>query len=120
MPDHLLLQDIYSYRKEYLEDGAKHNYVTVAMHNPSTSIKAGDIQAAIDYTVTQFAAALARYKENKALLPFGNDADLSAKVERYSELMMDSVAGNVEWSVACKMYSLFPDEAARKAGLVKI
>ncbi|KAJ7367926.1 isoprenoid synthase domain-containing protein [Mycena albidolilacea] len=116
----LLANDIYSYRKEYLEDGAKHNYVTVAMHDPSTPIKAGDIQAAIDYTVTQFAAALARYKENQALLPFGNDADLSAKVERYSELMMDSVAGNIEWSVACKRYSLFPDEAARKAGLVKI
>ncbi|KAF7353102.1 hypothetical protein MVEN_01278300 [Mycena venus] len=116
----LLANDIYSYRKEYLEDGARHNYVTVAMHDPITSIKAGDVQAAIDYTVGQFTATLARYKESKELLPFGDDADLSAKVERYAEIMMDSVAGNIEWSVACKRYSLFPDEAARKAGLVEI
>ncbi|KAJ7122815.1 isoprenoid synthase domain-containing protein [Mycena epipterygia] len=113
--------DIYSYRKEYLEDGAKHNYVTVAMHDPSTSLQAGDIQAAIDYTVAQFSATLARYKENYALLPsFADDTGLRAKVERYSELMMDSVAGNIEWSIACKRYSLFPDEAARKAGLIRI
>ncbi|KAJ7237202.1 isoprenoid synthase domain-containing protein [Mycena haematopus] len=116
----LLANDIYSYRKEYLEDGAKHNYVTVAMHDPTTSLKAGDIQAAIDYTAKEFTATLARLKEHKDLLPFGNDTDLSAKIERYTELMMDSVAGNIEWSVACKRYSLFPDEAARKAGLVKI
>ncbi|KAJ7179481.1 isoprenoid synthase domain-containing protein [Mycena filopes] len=57
-----LANDIYSYRKEYLEDGAKHNYVTVAMHDPVASIDAGDIQGAIDFTVAQFAAALARYK----------------------------------------------------------
>ncbi|KAJ7667647.1 isoprenoid synthase domain-containing protein [Mycena polygramma] len=37
-----LANDIYSYRKEYLEDGARHNYVTVAMHDPVTSLKAGD------------------------------------------------------------------------------
>ncbi|KAF7354982.1 hypothetical protein MSAN_01413700 [Mycena sanguinolenta] len=116
----LLANDIYSYRKEYLEDGAKHNYVTVAMHDPKTSLKPGDIQAAIDYTAKEFVDTLARLKENKALLPFGDNADLAPKVERYTELMMDSVAGNIEWSVACKRYSLFPDEAARKAGLVKI
>ncbi|KAJ6516266.1 isoprenoid synthase domain-containing protein [Mycena sanguinolenta] len=116
----LLANDIYSYRKEYLEDGAKHNYVTVAMHDLKTSFKAGDIQAAIDYTAKEFVDTLARLKESKALLPFGDNADLSPKIERYTELMMDSVAGNIEWSVACKRYSLFPDEAARKAGLVKI
>ncbi|KAJ7688362.1 isoprenoid synthase domain-containing protein [Mycena rosella] len=116
-----LANDIYSYRKEYLEDGAKHNYVTVAMHDPSTPVQPGDFQAAITYTVEQFAATLARYKENKQLLPtFADDADLGRKVERYSELMMDSVAGNIEWSVACKRYSLFPDEAARKRGLITI
>ncbi|KAJ7087203.1 isoprenoid synthase domain-containing protein [Mycena belliarum] len=113
--------DIYSYRKEYLEDGAKHNYVTVAMHDPSTSFRPGDVQAAIDYTVQQFSAALARFKENKKLLPlFDDDADLARKVDRYAELMMDSVAGNIEWSIACKRYSLFPDEAARKKGLITI
>ncbi|KAJ7477109.1 isoprenoid synthase domain-containing protein [Mycena galericulata] len=113
--------DIYSYRKEYLEDGAKHSYVTVAMHDPATPVQAGDIQAAIDYTVEQFSVALARYKENKKLLPsFADNADLKTKVERYTELMMDSVAGNIEWSIACKRYSLFPDEAARKAGLITI
>ncbi|KAJ6567242.1 isoprenoid synthase domain-containing protein [Mycena vulgaris] len=113
--------DIYSYRKEYLEDGAKHNYVTVAMHDPATPVQAGDFQAAITYTVEQFSAALARYKEHKALLPtFDDDADLRAKVERYTELMMDSVAGNIEWSIACKRYSLFSDEAARKRGLITI
>ncbi|KAJ7162586.1 isoprenoid synthase domain-containing protein [Mycena crocata] len=113
--------DIYSYRKEYLEDGAKHNYVTVAMNDPSTPLQSGDIQAAISYTVEQFHATLARYKKHKALLPsFSEDAELKMKVERYAELMMDSVAGNIEWSVACKRYSLFPDEAARKAGLITI
>jgi hypothetical protein len=91
------------------------------MHDPIASIQAGDLQTAIDYTVGQFTATLARYKENKKLLPsFAEDPDLSSKIERYAELMMDSVAGNIEWSVACKRYSLFPDEAARKAGLVKI
>jgi len=116
----LLANDIYSYRKEYIEDGARHNYLTVAMQDPIISITAGDVQAAIDYTVGQFSAALARYEENKKLLTFADDAELSAKVERYAGLMMDSVAGNIEWSVACKRYSLFPDETARKAGLVKI
>ncbi|KAJ6538976.1 isoprenoid synthase domain-containing protein [Mycena capillaripes] len=116
-----LANDVYSYRKEYLEDGARHNYVTVAMHDPITSIKAGDVQAAIDYTVGQFTATLARYEENKKLLPsFGDEGDLNSMVARYAELMMDSVAGNIEWSVACKRYSLFPDEAARKDGSVKI
>ncbi|KAJ7755663.1 isoprenoid synthase domain-containing protein [Mycena maculata] len=113
--------DIYSYRKEYLEDGARHNYVTVAMHDPATPIQAGDIQTAIDYTVEQFSATLARYKEYKSLLPsFADNAALQTQVDRFCELMMDSVAGNIEWSIACKRYSLFPDETARKAGLVTI
>ncbi|KAJ7499284.1 isoprenoid synthase domain-containing protein [Mycena latifolia] len=113
--------DLYSYRKEYLEDGAKHNYVTVAMHDPSTPVQPGDFQGAITYTVEQFSAALTRYKENQKMLPaFENDPDLARKVERYAELMMDSVAGNIEWSIACKRYSLFPDEAARKRGLITI
>ncbi|KAJ7047726.1 isoprenoid synthase domain-containing protein [Mycena alexandri] len=115
-----LANDIYSYRKEYLEDGAKHNYVTVVMHDPVASINVGDVQAAIDYTVEQFAAALARYKENKKSLPSFGETDVDSKVERYVELMMDSVAGNIEWSLACKRYSLFPDEAARKAGLITV
>lgn len=118
----ILPQDIYSYRKEYLEDGAKHNYVTVAMHDPATGIRAGDIQAAMHYTVETFKETLARYEENKkhVLLAFREDPDLSSMVERYAELMMDSVAGNIEWSIACKRYSLFPDEVACEAGLIPI
>ncbi|KAK7061402.1 isoprenoid synthase domain-containing protein [Favolaschia claudopus] len=118
----LLANDLYSYRKEYLEDGATHNFVNVAMHDPATSLKVGETQAAIDYTAGEFTAALTRFKEHKKLLTFAEDGDmdLAANVERYCELMMDSVAGNIEWSVACKRYSLFPDEAARKAGIVKI
>ncbi|KAF7354984.1 hypothetical protein MSAN_01413900 [Mycena sanguinolenta] len=53
-------EDIYSYRKEYLEDGAKHDHVTVAMHDPKTSLKLGDIQAAIDYTAKEFVDTLAQ------------------------------------------------------------
>jgi len=86
--------------------------VTVAMYDPATGIRAGDIQAAIHYTVETFKETLARFEENKKhVFPaFRKDPDLSSMVEPYAELMMDSVAGNIEWSVACKRYSLFPDE----------
>jgi hypothetical protein len=91
------------------------------MHDSVTSFQLGDIQAAIDYTVDQFKIALARFEDNKKLLPsFKDDAELQTQVDRYAELMMDAVAGNIEWSIACKRYSLFPDETARKAGLITI
>ncbi|KAF8910776.1 hypothetical protein CPB85DRAFT_1514574 [Mucidula mucida] len=40
--------DIYSYRKEYLEDGAPNSYVTVTMKDPNVPVADGDHQAAID------------------------------------------------------------------------
>ncbi|KAJ7067946.1 isoprenoid synthase domain-containing protein [Mycena amicta] len=113
--------DIYSYRKEYLEDGAKHNFVTVAMHDPSTGIQVGDIQAAMDYTVNEFKNRLSWVEELKKTLPyFDEQPGLRPKLDRYVELMMDSVTGNIEWSVACRRYSLFADTAARKRGLITI
>nr|GAT46221.1 predicted protein [Mycena chlorophos] len=109
-----LANDVYSYRKEYLEDGAKHNFVTVAMHDPGTGIKPGEIQAAIDYTVERFKATLSRLEELKRTLPSLDTPGLGPELERYAELMMDSVAGNIEWSVVCKRYALFEDDDARK------
>ncbi|KAF7313495.1 Phospholipase [Mycena chlorophos] len=102
-----LANDVYSYRKEYLEDGAKHNFVTVAMHDPGTGIKPGEIQAAIDYTVERFKATLSRLEELKRTLPSLDAPGLGPKLERYAELMMDSVAGNIEWSVTWVAMSFF-------------
>ncbi|KAF7301607.1 hypothetical protein MIND_00726200 [Mycena indigotica] len=113
--------DIYSYRKEYLEDGAKHNFVTVAMNDPSTGIQAGDIPTAMNFAVDQFKTTLARVEQLKNSLPsFDEHPGLGPTLDRYVELMMDSVTGNIEWSVACKRYSLFEDVETRKKGYVTI
>lgn len=114
----MLLQDLYSYRKEYLEDGAKHNCVTMVMNDPSIAINAGDLQSAIDYTTSQFSVALGRFAECKKQLPLWSDSDIHKKVERYTETMMDLVVGNIQWSIACKLYSLFENEESMKIGLV--
>lgn len=98
-----LANDLYSYKKEFLESGAHHNYVTVAMRDPITGIPANDRQAAIDYTCKRFAEILADFHRQKGELPsFGEDID--TMIKRYIFVMMDLVVGNIQWSLACRRY----------------
>ncbi|KAF9000780.1 terpenoid synthase [Hymenopellis radicata] len=114
-----LSNDIYSYRKEYLEDGALNNYVTVAMKDPNVPVADGDHQAAIDYTTKQFSAVLTRFVACKEQLPSFFPQELT-KIDRYVESMLDLIVGNIQWSISCKRYSLFEDEEARRTGLITI
>ncbi|KAF7331764.1 hypothetical protein MKEN_00056300 [Mycena kentingensis (nom. inval.)] len=108
--------DLYSYRKEYREDGASHNFVTVAMRDSSTGLQNGDsaIPAAIEFTVNWLKDAHARLEQLK------NSLLAHAEIDAYIEGMLDCVVGNIEWSVACKRYGLFEDEVALQSGLIEI
>lgn len=103
-----LTNDLYSYRKEFYESAAHHNYVTVAMHDPISLVPAGDVQAAIDYTVKQFINLLAHFNRTKDALPSFGDA-IDHKISLYIALMMDGIVGNTQWSLACRRYGHSPD-----------
>jgi len=98
-----LANDLYSYKKEFFESGAHHNYVTVALRDLIANIPTGDRQAAIDYTCKRFAEILADFHRQKEELPsFGEDND--KMVGQYVSTMMDLVVGNIQWSLACRRY----------------
>ncbi|KAG6919284.1 hypothetical protein DXG01_007416 [Tephrocybe rancida] len=96
-------QDLYSYKKEFFESGAHHNYVTVALKDPIAGLAEGDRQAAIDYTCKRFSEILADFQRRQEVLPsFGEGID--AKVTQYVDVMMELVVGNIQWSLACRRY----------------
>ncbi|KAJ7587098.1 isoprenoid synthase domain-containing protein [Mycena floridula] len=102
-----LSNDLYSYKKEYFESGAGHNFVTVAMKDPVSSVAAGDRQAAIDYTYKRVVDLLADFDRAKGELPsFGIQSD--RKLAEYITRMMDAVVGNIQWSLTCKRYGHSP------------
>ncbi|KAF8076058.1 isoprenoid synthase domain-containing protein [Lyophyllum atratum] len=101
-----LANDLYSYRKEFFESGAHHNYVTVVMQDPIANIPASDRQAAIDYTCKRFTEILTDFHRCKKELPsFGENVD--KMIGRYISVMMDLVVGNIQWSLACRRYGHF-------------
>ncbi|KAG6833851.1 hypothetical protein H0H87_011785 [Tephrocybe sp. NHM501043] len=99
-------QDLYSYKKEFFESGAHHNYVTVALRDPRAGVATGDRQGAIDYTCRQFSETLIKLRRQQEALPsFGESVD--GKVAQYVGVMMDLVVGNIQWSLACRRYGHF-------------
>ncbi|KAH0581064.1 hypothetical protein J132_02944 [Termitomyces sp. J132] len=99
----LLGNDLYSYKREYLECGAYHNYITIALRVPIAGLHTNDRQGAIDYTCQKFCETLADFEHTKkALSSFGENED--AKVAKYVAVLMDIIIGNIQWSILCGRY----------------
>ncbi|KAG6860514.1 hypothetical protein C0995_010294 [Termitomyces sp. Mi166 len=100
-----LANDLYSYKKEFFECGAHHNYVTISLRDPITGLHEKDRQGALDHTCQKFFEILVDLQHRKKALPsFGESED--SKVAMYVDLMMDVVVANIQWSLACKRYDL--------------
>ncbi|GLB33480.1 hypothetical protein LshimejAT787_0103640 [Lyophyllum shimeji] len=98
-----IANDLYSYKKEFFESGAHHNFVAVAMRDPSANVPPGDRQKAITHTCKQFTKYLEDFHRQKKELPsFGRDVD--KMVEQYSNALLDIVAGSILWSLVCRRY----------------
>ncbi|KAG6831873.1 hypothetical protein H0H92_006990 [Tricholoma furcatifolium] len=98
-----LANDLYSYKKEFFESGAHHNYVTGALSDPISGVSENDRQGAIDYTCRIFSEILADFlQRTRALSSFGEDVD--GKVTEYIGVMLDLIVGNIQWSLACRRY----------------
>ena len=93
-----------------MEDGAPHNFITVASHDPDILLPDNSLQTVMDYATAQFSTALARFMECKGQLPALIPSEHIKKIERYSESMLDLIFGNVIWSINCKRYSVFEEE----------
>ncbi|KAG6886685.1 hypothetical protein C0992_002828, partial [Termitomyces sp. T32_za158] len=98
-----LANDLYSYKKEFFACGAHHNYVTIALRDPTTGLNRNDRQGAIDYTSNKFCEILEDVEHRKKALPkFGESEDV--KVALYVDMMMDVVVGNIQWSLVVQRY----------------
>ncbi|KAG5733850.1 hypothetical protein E4T56_gene4911 [Termitomyces sp. T112] len=103
-----LANDLYSYKKEYLAKDAKHNYLTIALRDPTADLHENDLQGAINYTYDKFCRVLADLEHQKKVLPrFGKSEE--AKVDKYFWLMMNVVIGTIQWSLECERYGHFVD-----------
>lgn len=99
-------QDLYSYKKEFFACGAHHNYVTITLSDPITGLDKYDRQGAINHTSQRFLEVLADLEHQRKTLPtFGESED--AKISMYVDMMMDVVAGNIQWSLTTARYGHF-------------
>ncbi|KAG6843569.1 hypothetical protein H0H93_000617, partial [Arthromyces matolae] len=109
-----LANDLYSYKKEFYESGAHHNYITYALGDSSTGLQKDDRQGAIDYTCRTFSEILADFQRRVEALPsFGNGED--GKIALYVGVMLDLVVGNIQWSLVCARYRHFEKAGTAEA-----
>ncbi|KNZ72572.1 hypothetical protein J132_02732 [Termitomyces sp. J132] len=100
--------DLYSYKKEYLAKDAEHNYITIALRDPTTYLHKDDLQGAINYTYDKFCRVLADLEHQKNVLPrFGKSEE--AKLDEYFWLLMNVAVGTIQWSLECERYDHFAD-----------
>ncbi|KAL4066480.1 isoprenoid synthase domain-containing protein [Scleroderma yunnanense] len=108
----IITNDILSYKKELIEDGAPHNILTILMHDPS--IACSDLQQAIDYASNLFDEALDRFNECRAELQDSPD------LRRYADGIADYFVGKLEWEMSSPRYNVFESEEDRKNLVLKL
>ncbi|KAG6376252.1 isoprenoid synthase domain-containing protein [Boletus reticuloceps] len=112
-----IVNDVYSFKKEYGDNGALNNLLTVMEKDLMASHM--DLQTRLDHTEKLFTAALDRFHACRKELPSFN-ADLDRHVAAYADGLIDWIAGNIEWSSLNHRYKTFLNGEDRKNCIMKI
>ncbi|KAF9227803.1 terpenoid synthase [Gyrodon lividus] len=113
-----IANDIYSYKKEYGDNGALNNLLTVIQKDPTADHL--NLQERIDYATKLFKAALDRFHACRNKLSSFGDVDLDRQVSSYADGLVDWAVGNIEWSVVNHRYNTFINETDRKNNIMKL
>jgi len=113
----LFIQDVYSFKKEYGDNGALNNLLTVLEKDPMTSHL--DLQGRLDHAEKLFAAALDRFHACRKNMP-SFDQDMDQQVAAYADGLIDWAIGNIEWSCVNHRYNTFLDDKDRKNGIMRV
>ncbi|KAF8559681.1 terpenoid synthase [Imleria badia] len=112
-----IANDVYSFKKEYGDNGALNNLLTVMQKDPMTAHL--NLQERLDHGEKLFTAALDRFHAYRKQLP-SFSRDLDQHVAAYAEGLIDWVVGNIEWSAVNHRYKTFLNDADRKKNIMKL
>ncbi|KAF9238506.1 isoprenoid synthase domain-containing protein [Melanogaster broomeanus] len=113
-----IANDIYSFKKEYGENGALNNIMTVIQKDPTTNHL--DLQGRFDYAAKLFREARDRFNACRDNLPSFGDVDLDRQVSAYADGLVDWVTGNIQWSIVNRRYKVFRNDADRKNSILRL
>ncbi|KAH7884963.1 isoprenoid synthase domain-containing protein [Phlebopus sp. FC_14] len=109
----ILSNDLYSYKKELISNGAPENILTVMLRDPQLQIN--DLQTAIDRVAIMFDAALAQLEKSRTEMGSGDPV-----VTEYFEGMFDFLVGNIEWCLSCPRYASLGGEEEKMPAFVAL
>jgi hypothetical protein len=112
-----IVNDVYSFKKEYGDNGALNNLLTVMQKDPMTGHL--DLQERLDHTEKLFTVALDRFHTCRKKLPSFN-RDLDQHVAAYADGLIDWVTGNIEWSAVNHRYKTFLDDRDRMNNTMRL
>jgi len=113
-----IANDIYSFKKEYGDNGALTNLLTIIQKDPTTDHL--DLQERIRYATKLFNAALDRFHSCRQKLPSFGDVALDRHVSSYADGLVDWIVGNIEWSIVNHRYNTFVHEKDRRNNIMRL
>ncbi|KAJ3935666.1 MAG: isoprenoid synthase domain-containing protein [Lentinula lateritia] len=120
-----LPNDLISYKKEKAQGEDIHNLVSVAMVDPATPVKSGDIQAALDFAGIKISEAYLRFQQCKldAIAQTApGDFETRSEIMRYVDILLETIDGNIVWQIDPRTvrYHVFETPEERAQWLVSI
>ncbi|KAH7905973.1 isoprenoid synthase domain-containing protein [Hygrophoropsis aurantiaca] len=113
-----IANDIYSFKKEMVQNGALINIITVIHRDPGT--KHLDLQGRIDYAGKLFETAIGRFQKCREMLPSFDDPDIDRQVSEYADGLLDWTVGNIQWSLVNHRYNVFNDDEDRQKNIMRL
>jgi len=112
-----IVNDVYSFKKEWGDNGALNNLLTVLQKDPMTNHL--DLQERLDYIEKLFKTAWDRFQACREKLP-SFDPDMDQQVAAYADGLIDWIVGNIQWSSLNHRYSTFLNDADRKKNILRM
>ena len=112
-----VIQDVYSFKKEYGDDGAVNNLLTVMQKDPTTEHL--DLQERLDYAMKLFTAALDGFNKYREKTPSIDEAT-DRYVAEYADGLVDWVVGNIQWSGVNHRYKVFLNDEDKRNYIMKM
>ncbi|KAG9313619.1 isoprenoid synthase domain-containing protein [Chiua virens] len=101
-----IVNDVYSFKQEFRENGALNNLLTVVQRDPE--FNGLDLQR-LDHAEKLFREALERFNISKNNPP-PLEQEMEQQVATYANGLIDWVVGNLHWSPVTRRYDVFMNE----------